>query len=132
VLDAPVVPRSVADVSDLGTAMDDFFPPSPPRVGIDAFPVDSTGRQWHRLADSAGVQRYHYSGTRNDAHRISSSDSVRVESTEAASETGDLAWDPQRGPLGWTRQILTTVTTRFAGRTVRAKVEQQVAVRRIH
>ena len=131
-LDSPVVPRSVADVSDLGTAMDDFFPPSPPRVGVDAYPVDSSGRQWHRLADSAGTERYHYSGTRNDANRISSSDSVRVESTTAVTESADFAWDPQRGPLAWNRQILTVVTTHFAGRTVRANVEQRVVVRRIH
>jgi hypothetical protein len=130
-LDGPVVPRSVADVSDIGTAMDDFFPPSPPRVGVDAFPKDSAGWQWHRLADSAGVERYHYAGTRHDSHQISSSDSVRVESTSVASETADFAWDPQRGPLAWSRQILTTVSTHFAGRTVRAKVEQQIMVRRI-
>jgi hypothetical protein len=131
VFDAPVVPRSIADVSDISTAMDDFFPALPLPLAVGARAADSSGRVWNRLADSAGVQRYHYAAKRDDMHRISSSDSVRVESAEVATETADVAWDARRGPVAWSRHIQTTVTSHFSGRTVRADVDQQIAVRRI-
>lgn len=131
VVDAPVVPRSIADVSDVGTAMDDFFPAAPPLLAAGAHASDSSARAWTRLADSGGVQRYHYTARHNDLHRISSSDSVRIESSEDATESGDVAWDIRRGPVAWSRHIETTVTTKFSGRTVRAVVDQQLVVRRL-
>jgi hypothetical protein len=129
VLDRPFVPVSIADVSDVGTAMDDFFPPPPPRLATGATGTDSAGRRWGRIADSAGIERYHFSGTHRGTTR-DVGDSLTVESTQDATETTDLAWDRARGPVAWLRSILTTVTTRFAGRTVRAQVDQRIKVSR--
>ena len=128
VIESPVVPSYVADVSNIGTAMDDFFPVEPPRLSIGAKATDSAGRSWQRLADSSGVGRYHYSGVRRTNTR--SDDSVRVDTDENTSESSEVAWAPARGPMAWTRHIQTNVTTRFAGRTVRAQVDQRIAVRR--
>ena len=129
VIERPVVPVHIADVSDIGTAMDDFFPAAPPRLAIGAGATDSAGRKWRRLTDSVGIERYHYAGVRRETTHTSS-DSVPVESAEAGAEDTELAWSATRGPLAWTRHIQTGVTTRFAGRTVRAQVDQRIAVRR--
>lgn len=129
VMDRPVVPALVADVSDIGTAMDDFFPAAPPRLAVGATITDSTGRRWRRLGDSSAIERYHYSSTRRASTRTVG-DSVTVESSEDGTENSDLAWEAARGPMSWTRNILTNVTTHFAGRTVRAQVDQRIVVRR--
>jgi len=128
IIDRPFVPPTIADVSDVGTAMDDFFPPAPPKLALGAVITDSAGRKWRRMSDSVGVERYHFTATRRGTTR-NASDSVTVETSQDASENTDLAWDPRRGPLAWTRSILMTVTTRFAGRTVRAQVDQRIIVR---
>ena len=130
IIDRPFVPPTVSDVSDIGTAIDDFFPPSPPNLANGAAMTDSAGRKWRRLSDSAGMQRYRFSATRRGITR-DVGDSVTVESSQDAAENTDLAWDALRGPIAWTRSILTTVTTRFAGRTVRAQVDQRINVRRV-
>jgi hypothetical protein len=129
-LDSPVVPRAVADVSDIGRAMEDFFPQAPPVLVTGAEAGDGGGGKWRRLADSSGVARYHFSGTRH-ANNRTRGDSVAVDSDESITETANVAWDRTRGPLAWTRHIVIIETSHFAGRTVRAQVDQQIAVRRI-
>ena len=131
VTDRPVVPQQIADVSDVGTAMDDFFPATPPTMARGGQLTDSAGRGWRRLADSSGIERYHYSGEHRGTTR-NVGDSLTVDTSQRGSETTDFSWDPRVGPLGWTRTILTTVTTRFGGRTVRAQVDQRITVRRTH
>ena len=130
VVGRPFVPASISDVSDVGTAMDDFFPPAPPKLAMGTAGTDSAGRRWRRSADSSGIERYHFSvthrGTTRDAR-----DSVTVESSQDATENTDLAWGAQRGPVAWSRSILTALTTRFAGRTVRAQVDQRIVVHRV-
>jgi len=129
VSDAPVVPRSIADVSDIGTAMEDFFPPAPPRLGAKGSTTDTAGRKWQRLADSAGLQRYHFSGMRRIT-RTTNGDGVAVVSDENGSEVTNIVWDVLRGPISFSRNLVTIVTSRFAGQTVRAQVEQRIEVRR--
>ncbi len=130
IIDRPFVPPAVSDVSDIGTAMDDFFPPPPPTLAAGGATTDNAGRMWRRFADSSGMQRYRFGATRRGSTR-DIGDSVTVESTQDGSENAAMAWDPQRGPIAWTRSILTTVTTRFAGRTVRAQVDQRIIVTRV-
>jgi hypothetical protein len=124
----PFVPGEISDVSDLAIAMDDFFPPAPvtsPRTGAPL-------RNWARRADSGGVARYHWTAQRHADSSYVAADSVPVRATLDVSEDGDLAWDPARGPVAWTRRVETTAVTRFAGRTNRAIIKQQIVVRRLH
>ena len=130
VVDAPFVPSEVADVSDLGSAMDDFFPVAPPALAPGAQTTDSSQRAWRRLADSASAQRYHWSQRRHADSTSIGTDSVVVHAMVDTDEEGDLAWSAARGPLAWTRRIQTMVTSRFAGRTVRANVDQRIVVAR--
>lgn len=131
VVDAPFVPSPVADVSDLSSAMDDFFPVNPPALAPGAQSVDSSQRGWRRLADSAGERRYHWSERRHSDSTSIGADSIPVHAVVDTHEEGDVAWSVARGPLTWMRRIQTTVTSRFAGRTVRAVVDQRIAVARV-
>jgi hypothetical protein len=130
VVDTPFVPGEVADVSDLGSAMDDFFPVAPPALAPGAQSTDTSQRVWRRLADSAREQRYHWSERRHGDSTSIGSDSVLVHAVVDTHEEGDLAWSAVRGPLAWARRIQTLVTSRFAGRTVRANVDQRIVVAR--
>jgi len=128
-VDWPFVPQDIADVDDVGTAMDDFFP-LPPPVSPVGRSVTVAGVKWLRLSDSAGHSRFRWSANR-DVSTTTVGDSVPVRSTGKAIEDGELVWDPGRGPLGWKRHIETDMTSRFAGRTVHALVDQRSTVRRL-
>ena len=130
VVDSPFIPGEVADVSDLSSAMDDFFPLAPPALAPGAQSTDSSQRVWRRLADSARAQRYHWTERQHADSTSIGTDSVIVHAVVDTHEEGDLAWSATRGPLAWMRRIQTVVTSRFAGRTVRANVEQRIVVTR--
>lgn len=130
--DEPVVTRDIVDVSDVRTAMDDFFPPPPPALAIRGVVTDSAHRTWRRLADSAGVQRYHLSQQQHGNGSQALGDSVSVRSEQEATEETDIAWDASRGPLAWSRHILSALTSRYSGRTMRASADQHIVVRRTH
>lgn len=132
VFDRPFVPGDLADVSDVGRAMDDFFPVAPRAMAPGSAFVDALHRSWHRLADSAGRQRYRWSGDQGGDSSYVTADSVLVHAVTSVHEDGTAAWAMAGGPVGWTRHIQTTVTSNFAGRTVRALVDQQIQVRRDH
>lgn len=131
VTDAPFVPRSVADVSDFATAADDFFPLVPPAIAAGKDRTDAAGRTWKRLADSAGIERYHLSGTKRSNSTRSLADSVAVRSSETATENSDVDWSSVLGPVRWKRHIVTVVSAEFSGRTVRATADQQISVIRL-
>ncbi len=115
VVTQPFVPGDVADVSDIAIAMNDFFP------------VATT---WRRLADSAGLSRYHWSADHHSDSSYVTTGNVSVSATIDAKEEGDVAWNLGRGPVAWSRRVETTATSRFAGRTNRAVITQRITVRR--
>jgi hypothetical protein len=128
-VDWPFVPRDIADVDDVGTAMDDFFP-SPPPVSPVGRSMTVAGVKWLRLNDSAGHARFRWSA-KKAVTPSTAGDSVAVSSTGTAIEDGELVWDAGHGPLAWKRHIETDLTSRFAGRTVHALVDQRTTVRRM-
>jgi hypothetical protein len=131
-VDRPFVPQEILDVSDLGRAMDDFFPPTPPPgLAVNARVADLAHRTWRRLADSAGEQRYSWTVPRHADSSYVTPDSVAISVSTDLNETGVAAWHPTRGPVAWSRRLETTATTRFAGRTLRAVVDQRIIVRRV-
>jgi hypothetical protein len=131
VVEVPFVPGTVADVSDLSSAMDDFFPAAPPMIAPGAQFTDSSHRAWRRLADSAAARRFRWSEQRPSDTTYMGPDSVQVHTMETAHEDGNVAWNVQRGPVAWSRHIQTTVTSHFAGRTVRAIADQRIVVSRL-
>ncbi|MEO5798192.1 MAG: hypothetical protein ABIZ70_00600 [Gemmatimonadales bacterium] len=130
ILERPFVPDDIVEVSDLGRAMDDFFPPLPPGIAVGATDTDPDGREWRRLADSSTLRRYRYHlVTQRNAHEPTP-DSVDVTVTGKSDETSSLAWSTLRGPMNWTRRIESDVTTRLRGQTVMGSVVQRIEVSR--
>lgn len=126
----PFVPGEVGDVSDMAIAMRDFFPPIPPVLAIGKQATDTVGRVWRRLADSAGRSRYHWSAQQHRDSSYVAADSVAVQASLDTQDESDVAWDLARGPVAWSRRIETTATSRFAGKTNRAAIDQRIVVRR--
>lgn len=130
ILERPFIPDDLAEVSDVARAMDDFFPPLPPAMAPGSTSSSGDGKEWRRLSDSSGNQRFRWNDQHSTEGPQSVADSVPALVTEASHEESALVWSSTRGPLAWTRRIASEVTTRLRGRTIRASVMQRIAVRR--
>lgn len=114
--DSPWIPDEVAEVSDLGVALDDLFP------------ADS-GVTVRRLSDSAHVQRYRVQSYR-------SVDSAATDDRPFAvyeSETSDgvVTWGTD-GLLGWDRRVLAETRVKESPqRAFRSVADQRIALRRV-
>lgn len=100
----PFVPDQLADLADLRTALDDFFPllADPPLKPGGVWRAE--GIEIRRVADRDGFGQYRWRKT----SRIS--DSVTVEAGTArieqqTTETGQLSWSASLGPAAWYRRI---------------------------
>lgn len=127
-IERPFVPDDIGEVSDLGRAMDDFFPPLPPEMAVGAGRTDSAGREWRRIADSSGIRRFRWTHHRVREGTEQVGDSVPAAISESTQEANALAWSARRGPLSWRRRIASDVTTRLRGQTIRASVVQRIDV----
>ncbi len=129
---SPFVPLALLDVSNVGMAMDDFFPPLPPPMNPKADTTDAARRHWTRMTDSAGVQRYLWSAKRETTRTANSSGSSVEAARESITEESSMAWDPARGPLSWQRRIDVLATSKVGGRDVEAEINQRIVVSRLH
>ena len=127
----PFVPDDITEASDVAAAMDDFFPRTPPVLAINAGATDTAGTRWDRLTDSAGVERYHWSATRQHEGVRMVADTVPLQLHEVTRESGTLTWSPAGAPLAWSRLIHSEVTSAIRGRTVQAVVDQRITVQRM-
>lgn len=130
VVDRPFVPDDIADVSDIGRSLDDFWPPNPPTVPVgEVRTVGAVG--WERLADSAGLTRYQWNTRVSlDTVRVVT-DSVSMAIEELREETGRGAWSVLASrPVAWRREVRATIETEVRRRVVRSEVEQVIVVRR--
>ncbi len=103
----PFVPDELAEVSDLGDALQNLLPQLPP----GALPV---GGRWDagtlrivRRPDSTSqgirLERYRWSRVASDTTAAFHDDSLRYETRTRLQEEGDLIWHPVHGPLVWHR-----------------------------
>ena len=129
VVDVPFVPPALVEVNDLAAAMDDFFPPVAPPLPVNRRVRDGAGRDWQRLADSADVRRYRWTATRTRDTTAVARDTVTLRISEATREVSQLRLDARGVPIGWTRELVTDVTSRGGGRAVQATVRQRIVVR---
>ncbi|MBL0179100.1 MAG: hypothetical protein IPP98_08260 [Gemmatimonadetes bacterium] len=58
-------------------------------------------------------------------------DTVTLRISEATREVSQLRLDARGVPIGWTRELVTDVTSRGGGRAVQATVRQRIVVRAI-
>lgn len=139
-LRTPFVPEPLADVADLGAALDDFLPrlPTAP-LEPGQRRQDSTGLEIARLDDqkTAGqvLPRYRWTIDRRSSRPVAGDDStLTVELEQRVREIGELTWSPADGPLGWSRQIGVDarVPPRRGGKQALAtRVDQTIRVARV-
>jgi hypothetical protein len=134
----PFVPDEVAEVAGMGGALDDFFPPLPPRLlrPKQAW-SDSSGVTIRRMADSgmSGVPLYRFELEirRDTTSKPAPRDTVRIGLRQVSREHGTFVWHPLLGLLRRDRRIVVE-TSVPAGRSirqpVRSRVEQRITVLR--
>jgi hypothetical protein len=132
----PFVPDEVAEVAGMSTALDDFFPPLPPR----ALPTgqawtDSSGVRIQRLPDSAlsGVPLYRFS---LEARRETRSAPVKPDTTplqlhQVSVERGTFVWHPTLGLVRRERNIVVETTVPpgpTVRQPVRSRIEQRISL----
>jgi hypothetical protein len=130
----PFVPDEVAEVAGLATALDDFFPPLPPRqLHSGEVWTDSLGTRIQRLADSAlsGLPLYRYAleSTHKTQKVPLERDTISMKLDQVSRERGTFVWHPTLGLLSRDRQIVieTNVPAGPAVREpVRSRIEQRI------
>jgi hypothetical protein len=134
----PFVPDEVAEVADLGAAMDDLLPPLPPAaLAVGERWGDSAGLELRRLPDSAAggrtVQRLALrSRTENDRATVRG-DTTAIAARQVTVEEGEVAWDPTVGFLRRTRHIVVETSVPAGGPVrapLRSRLEQDVVLER--
>lgn len=130
----PFVPPPVREVTDLAGVLDDMFPRLPPRVL-------QSGEEWRsgdtlaikRLADSAGLQRYHIQLTLQGLVPPPPDDSLTPTYDRSLNDRGIAVWDPQRGPLRYDHDVTVEANVPVGGairNPARSLVEQQILLER--
>lgn len=138
-LDQPFIPDPLAEIAELGSAMDDLLPPLPSaELKIGGSATVEGGWRIERQADSTNggrtLRRYAISGERRKSEVGAPIDSLPVEATSVEQETGTMVWDPGQGPVRWRRQITLTAALPAKGairRAVRTQIEQTVLLERL-
>jgi hypothetical protein len=134
----PFVPDEVAEVAGMGTALDDFFPPLPPRLlRPEQAWSDPSGVTIRRMADSgmSGVPLYRFAleVKREARSNPMPNDTAPLRLRQVSREHGTFVWHPLLGLLRRDRLIVVE-TSVPAGRTirqpVRSRVEQRITVLR--
>lgn len=134
----PFVPDEVAEVAGMGNALDDFFPPLPPRVLREGeIWTDSLGLTIRRLPDSAlsGVPLYRFELKKRGEARAAETpaDTLPLQLQQKSEEHGVFVWHPLLGLLRRERSIVIETTvppSRSVRQAVRSKVEQRITLAR--
>jgi hypothetical protein len=133
----PFVPDEVGEVAGMATALDDFFPPLPPRSLRPGQVWASSGVTIRRLPDSAmsGVPLYRFQveTRRRAASAEIESDTLPLELRQVSQERGTFVWHPLLGLLQRERWIVVETTvpaSRTVPQPVRSKIEQRITVLR--
>jgi len=140
VVDArPFVPDEVAEVSDLGAAMDDLLPPLPrSALTVGEQWRDGSGQELTRLPDSlAGgrpVRRLALR-SRSEVDRATvRGDTTAIAARQVTVEEGQVDWDPAGGLLRRTRHIVVETSVPAGGplrAPLRSRLEQDVVLERV-
>jgi hypothetical protein len=132
----PFVPDEVAEIAEMGGALDDFFPPLPSRaLKAGEEWTDSLGLTIRRLPDSAmsGVPllRFALESRRESRTAPTPADTLPLKLRQKTEERGGLVWHPLLGLVRRDRRIVVETTvppSRSVRQAVRSKVEQRITV----
>ncbi len=138
-IDRPFVPDEIAQVADVGDALEELFPPLPDEGLLPgAAWKDPLGTVILRIPDGseAGhrVERYRINrrSEREESRLLSDSTAVKAEREET--ETSVLTWSGELGPVRWEREITVEVTVPAGGpvrQPFRTRIEQTITVQRV-
>jgi hypothetical protein len=134
----PFVPDEVAEVADMGGALDDLLPPLPSSaLAVGAAWSDSAGLQLRRLPDSVAggrvVQRLELHA-RTEVHQATvRGDTASIAARQVTVEEGTVHWDSRAGLLRRARHLVVETTVPAGGpvrQPVRTRLEQDVQLYR--
>jgi hypothetical protein len=134
----PFVPDEVAEVAGMATALDDFFPPLPPRqLRPGQVWSDSTGLKIERMADSAlsGLPLYRFmlEARRETRSARIPGDTLSLRLHQVSQERGSFVWHPLLGLVKRERRIVVETTvppSPTVQQAVRSRIEQRISVLR--
>jgi hypothetical protein len=134
----PFIPEEVGEVAGMATALEDFFPPLPPRALAPGQSwSDSLGVTIRRLSDSAlsGVRLYRFAlEARREARSAAiAGDTLPLQLRQISQERGSFVWHPLLGLVRRDRRIMVETTVppgRAVRQTVRSKIEQRITLLR--
>jgi hypothetical protein len=132
----PFVPDEVAEVAELGGAMDDLLPPLPPvALAVGQRWSDSSGLELRRLPDStAGRRVIRRLGLRVRTqvdHADVRGNTIPVPAMQQLEEDGLVEWEPARGLVRRTRHIVVETSVPAGGAVriaLRSRLVQEVTL----
>ena len=137
--DRPFIPDEVAQVADVGDALEELLPPLPTtELAPGAGSRDAFGTVILRLPDGTRdgrrVARYRLTRTLEREEERILPDSSRVRAVRQERETGSYEWSPEAGTVRWERTITIDVEVPVGGpvkRPFRTRIEQLVTIERV-
>jgi hypothetical protein len=135
----PFVPDEVAEVSELGGAMDDLLPPLPPvALAVGERWTGRSGLELRRLPDSTAgrrVIRRLELRMRTESHRADvRGDTTALPARQVTAEDGQVDWSPAAGFLRRARHIVVETSVPAGGplkQPLRSRLEQDVTLERV-
>lgn len=135
----PFVPDEVAEVAELGGAMEDLLPRLPPAaLAVGERWADSTGLELRRLADSAAglrvIQRLALRWRGQTDHATVRGDTTSIAARQVTVEDGRVDWSPAAGLLRRIRHIVVETSLPAGGpirQPLRSRLEQDVSLVRV-
>jgi hypothetical protein len=134
----PFVPDEVSEVADMSTALNDFFPPVPPKpLKQGEMWTDSRGLTISRLPDStaSGTNLLRFQVDRQHAAESAPTpaDTAALKLEQRTDEHGRYVWNPNHGLVSRDRSIVVETTvppSRSVRQAVRSRVEQHITLSR--
>ncbi len=135
----PFIPDEVADVAELGGALEDLLPPLPTApLEVGQRWGDSTGVELRRLPDSVAagmvVHRLHLRARAEAQLAPVRGDTLSIPAHQVTVEEGQLDWAPRIGLVRRVRHIVVESTIPAGGpvpQAVRSRLEQDVRLSRL-
>lgn len=135
----PFVPDEVAEVAELGGAMDDLLPPLPPvALAVRQRWRDGNGLELRRLPDSVAgrrvVQRLGLQARTESDRATVRGDTASIAARQVTVEEGQLDWDAERGLLRRVRRLVVETSVPAGGPLklpLRSRLEQEVRLVRL-
>ncbi|HUR93107.1 MAG TPA: hypothetical protein VMY76_00895 [Gemmatimonadales bacterium] len=135
----PFVPDEVAEVAELGTALDDLLPPLPPvPLAVGQRWTDQDGLTLTRLPDSVSGRRVLLrlalrAVTKSNRATVRG-DTTALEGRQSTREEGQVTWDPATGLVLRSRRLVVETSVAAGGplrQPLRSQLSQEASLVRI-